>query len=77
MDPMESLAEALERGDDAAVREGTQAAIEAGRAPASILNEAQNPFRSVRVVSQDIDLRGGAVQLVFEPGNRIVFVRSA
>jgi 5-methyltetrahydrofolate--homocysteine methyltransferase len=39
MDPMMSLAEALERGDDAAVREGTQAAIQAGRAPASILNE--------------------------------------
>jgi 5-methyltetrahydrofolate--homocysteine methyltransferase len=39
MDPMKSLAEALERGDDAAVREGTQAAIRAGRAPASILNE--------------------------------------
>ena len=39
MDPMKSLAEALERGDDAAVREGTQAAIQAGRAPASILNE--------------------------------------
>jgi len=36
---MKSLAEALERGDDAAVREGTQAAIQAGRAPASILNE--------------------------------------
>ena len=39
MDPLESLAEALERGDDAAVRRGTQAAIEAGRAPASILND--------------------------------------
>ena len=39
MDPMQSLAEALERGDDAAVRAHTQAAIQAGRAPASILNE--------------------------------------
>jgi len=39
MDPMESLAEALERGDDAAVREGTQTAIQAGRAPAAILNQ--------------------------------------
>ncbi len=39
MDAMESLAEALERGDDAAVRDRTQAAIQAGRAPASILNE--------------------------------------
>ena len=39
MDPMESLAESLERGDDAAVRERTQAAIHEGRAPASILNE--------------------------------------
>ena len=39
MDPMESLAEALEWGDDAAVREGTQAAIQAGRAPAAILNQ--------------------------------------
>jgi len=39
MDPLESLAEALERGDADAVGERTQAAIHAGRAPASILNE--------------------------------------
>ena len=39
MEPMESLAEALQRGDDAAVRERTRAAIEAGRPPAAILNE--------------------------------------
>jgi len=39
MDAMESLAEALERGDDAAVRERTQAAIQVGLAPALILNE--------------------------------------
>jgi 5-methyltetrahydrofolate--homocysteine methyltransferase len=39
LDPMELLAEALERGDDAAVRERTQAAIRGGRVPASILKE--------------------------------------
>jgi len=39
VDPMESLAAALQRGDDAAVREHTREAIGLGRAPAAILNE--------------------------------------
>jgi 5-methyltetrahydrofolate--homocysteine methyltransferase len=39
MDTLKTLAEALERGDDAAVRQLTQEAIRAGVPPAAILNE--------------------------------------
>lgn len=50
MDSMQSLAEALEQGDDTAVREGTRAAIRAGGAPASILNEGL--LAGMRVVGE-------------------------
>jgi len=39
METLKQIAEALERGDDAAVRQQTEAAIAAGRAPGSILND--------------------------------------